>query len=249
LSVEASALSDDGVAVGSVQIPEITVAKPAEDKGNNGPGGGGGGSSVKPPEEETEEPEGGGSGTASRANPFRDVLESDWFYDDVVYVLANGLMNGTSATEFEPRSHMTRAMLVTVLHRLEGSPAPGGGGSFDDVASGQWYSDAVAWASEIGVVNGVGGGRFAPNVEISRQDLAVILTRYADAAGKQFPVTLQYVTFADENSIADYAKNAVQTLYTGGIVNGKQDNAFDPRGSATRAEVAAMLHRFIERTK
>jgi hypothetical protein len=142
---------------------------------------------------------------------------------------------------------MTRAMLVTVLHRLDGLSASSGSGAFGDVPSGQWYSDAVAWASSSGIVQGVGAGSFAPQADVTRQDLAVILTRYAEASGNQFPVTLQYQAFADDAEIADYAKNAVQTLVGGGIVNGKPGNAFDPKGNATRAEVAALLHRFVEK--
>ena len=117
-------------------------------------------------------------------------------------------------------------------------------GSFGDVTAGQYYAAYAEWAKENGIVNGVGGGNFAPGAEITRQDLAVLLSRYAEFAGEQFPVTLQYATFADDDLIADYARIAVERLYCGGIVSGKPDNAFDPRGNATRAEVAAMLQRF-----
>ncbi|MDR1616479.1 MAG: S-layer homology domain-containing protein, partial [Syntrophomonadaceae bacterium] len=105
------------------------------------------------------------------------------------------------------------------------------------------------------IVSGIGDNKFAPDAEITRQDLAAIITRYAEYANKQFPATRQFVTFADDAQIADYAKNDVQTLYNGGIISGKPNlspeggNVFDPRGSATRAEVAAMLHRFIEAAK
>jgi len=101
----------------------------------------------------------------------------------------------------------------------------------------------VAWAAANGIVNGIGGGLFAPNANITRQDMATILKRYMDAMGKTIPANRQYITFIDNDDIADYAKGAVETLYCGGIINGKPGNIFDPKGTATRAEVAAMLHR------
>jgi hypothetical protein len=143
---------------------------------------------------------------------------------------------------------MTRAMFVTVLHRLEGRPAPGGAAPFSDVPAGQWHSDAIAWAAENGIVLGIGNGMFAPQADITRQDLAVILARYAEAAGKQFPVTLQYKAFEDDTSIAGYAKDAVQALFCGSILQGKPGNRFDPEGASTRAEVAAVIRRFAEAT-
>ena len=181
-------------------------------------------------------------------NPFDDVRESDWFYGDVEYAHANGLFAGTSATTFGPNAVMTRGMLVTVLGRLYGADQDAHAtGGFGDVAAGQYYTAYVEWAKENGIVTGTGSG-FAPNAAITRQDLAVIVARYAEFADENFPVTLQYTIFADESDIADYAKNAVQTLYNGGVLNGKSGNNFDPRGSATRAELAAVLHRFIEKT-
>jgi hypothetical protein len=183
---------------------------------------------------------------ASWTNPFTDVKESDWFFGDVRHVCENGLFTGMSATRFDPNAPMTRAMLVTVLGRLHGADENAGAPSgFDDVAADKYYTAHVTWAKENGIVNGVGGNRFAPDAEITRQDLSVILARYAEFANKQLADTVQYAAFADEAAIADYAKNAVRTLYCGGIVNGRPGNRFDPAGKATRAEVAAMLHRFI----
>ncbi|MDR1065372.1 MAG: S-layer homology domain-containing protein, partial [Oscillospiraceae bacterium] len=123
------------------------------------------------------------------------------------------------------------------------------GTAFTDVPANEWYTDAVAWASANGIVNGVGGNRFAPDDFITRQDLAAIIMRYAEHSSKQFPVTLQYQSFADEAGIAEYAKSAVRALYCGGIVNGKPGKLFDPAGTATRAEAAALLRRFIEAGK
>jgi hypothetical protein len=246
-SIEITVTAEDGT---TVKIYTVTVTR--SQSGYVGNSSGGSTASVQPAppaEDENKAEDETANANAPWTSPFTDVKTSDWFYSDVEFVVNEGLFNGISETSFGPGSFMTRAMLVTVLHRLEGSPAPGGGAAFGDVAAGLWYSDAVAWAAGTGVVNGVGGGNFAPNAEISRQDLAVILMRYAEKAGKQFPVTLQYTAFTDEDAIADYANNAVQTLYSGGIIGGKPANTFDPKGGATRAEVAAMLHRFIERTE
>jgi hypothetical protein len=183
---------------------------------------------------------------AAWQNPFTDVKEDDWFFEAVRFVAENELMTGTAATAFSPHTPMTRAMLVTVLGRLHGADvsvydAPG---AFSDVAAGSYYAPYVEWAKEAGIAGGVGGGRFAPDAEVTRQDLATLLARYAEFANKQLPAMLQYVTFADDAEIADYAKNAVKTLYMGGIVNGKPNSLFDPQGKATRAEVATVLRRF-----
>jgi hypothetical protein len=177
--------------------------------------------------------------------PFTDISESDWFYSDVEYVYANALMNGMTATTFSPNTTMTRAMLVTVLYRLA-SPARGANTTqFTDVPLGEWYSDAVAWASGTGIVSGIGDNRFAPDAEITRQDMAVLLARYADTMGIALTASRGPSAFSDDSDVAEYAKDAAALLYSAGVVNGKPGGLFDPHGSATRAEVAAMLHRFI----
>jgi hypothetical protein len=213
---------------------------------------------------ETNETDIGDASDSAWDNPFGDVSESDWFYDDALYVTENGLMNGTSATSFSPQTPMTRAMLVTVLFRLA-APARGPNTTdFIDVPLGLWYSDAVAWASGNGLVSGVGDGGFAPGEDVTRQDLATIITRYADFAGLSIPALRPVPTFADDALTADYARDALRALATGGILNGKPassivsdsehqlspqgGNIFDPAGRATRAEAAAILHRFIETT-
>jgi hypothetical protein len=229
-----------------------------ENNTTGGGGGGGGGAPVAQNEDEPnkdEQPQGDDRSAATSAggassNTFSDVKTADWFYADVEYAVATGLFNGTSANAFSPNEPMTRGMIVTVLGRLyDADTSAYTAGGFDDVAAGQYYTAYAEWAKENGIVGGVGGNLFAPGNNISRQDFAVILMRYADFAGKQFPVTRQFVTFADDAEIADYAKNAVQTLYNGGIINGVGGDAINPKGSATRAEVAAMLHRFIDATE
>jgi hypothetical protein len=209
-------------------------------------GGGGGGGGTKPPDKPATPPDSKpDTGTGAWSSPFHDVKPTDWFYKDVEYVLKNGLFTGTSANTFSPNTHMTRGMIVTVLGRLHkidaGSSA---GSSFNDVASGQYYTAYVEWAKVNGIVNGVGGNMFAPDREVSRQDFAVILLRYAEFARKTIPSTRQAPAFADEANIAGYAKNAIRSLYSGAIINGVGGNTINPEGSATRAEVAAMVHRF-----
>jgi hypothetical protein len=178
-------------------------------------------------------------------NPYSDVAASGWFYGDAAFVSAHGLMTGTAADMFSPNASTTRAMLVTILFRLA-DPAKGANTTgFTDVPLGKYYSDAVAWAAENEIVSGVGGGRFAPDGNITRQDLAVILTRYAEYKGFTLAAAREYAAFGDDNAVSDYARAAVEICYRAGVISGKPDNLFDPKGEATRAEVAAMLHRFV----
>lgn len=193
-----------------------------------------------------------GQDTAAPAwvNPFTDIRETDWFYGDVEFAVKNGLFNGTTTTTFSPEMSMTRGMLVTVLGRLHGvDVSKYAASSFEDVAAGKFYTPYVEWAKEAGVVNGVGNNKFAPDSAISRQDLAVIVVRYAEYAGKQFTVAQQNVAFTDEAAIRDSAKSAIQTLYSNGIFQGDNNNRFNPQDSTTRAQVSAILHRFIEKTQ
>ena len=182
-------------------------------------------------------------------NPFSDVSTGDWFYGDVEYAVENSLFNGTSATTFEPNTPMTRAMFATVLWRIYGSPAVNTENPFTDIQDGVWYTEAVKWAVANGIVNGYGEGIFAPDKEISRQEMAAMLMRYIRYIDFDYAVTLEYRFFADENEIADYAKDDIQTLNKLEIINGKGNNIIDPLGLATRAEAAAMLRRFMELKK
>jgi flagellin-like hook-associated protein FlgL len=176
-------------------------------------------------------------------NPFTDVKESDWFYKDVEYVCINDIFKGTGATTFSPNATMTRAMFITTLWRIAGSPAAYGN-SFKDVKNGEYYSDAVKWALANKIIN-IGDGLFMPETEITRQDMAVMIFNYLNYIEAYYEVTADYRDFADEDDIADYAKSAIQNLNKLGIINGKGNNIIDPKGNATRAEVAAMLHRLM----
>ena len=181
------------------------------------------------------------------ANPFTDVSEKDWFYGDVMFVYENGLMLGTSKTLFSPHGTATRGMMATILWRMEGSPAPKGKNSFTDVEAGKWYADAITWTAENGIFAGYGKDKFGPDDPITREQLAAIFYRYADYKGYDLTVKGNLDTFKDADKITDYAKTAMQWAVGSGLMKGKSGNLLDPQGTATRAEIAAMLHRFIEK--
>jgi subtilisin family serine protease len=187
------------------------------------------------------------------ANPFTDVSENDWFYDDVRYAHTNSLMTGSDLTRFNPNSFITRGMIVTILYRLCQSaayddPRPDAedyGFRFTDVEDGLWYSDAVNWAARNGIVTGYENGSFGPNIDVSREQLAVILLRYAIFTGTgpqgNWAVNLD---FADTGKIADWAVEGAMFCYKDGIITGKTGNLFAPKDATTRAQAAAILHRF-----
>ena len=181
------------------------------------------------------------------ANPFTDVSEKDWFYGDVMFVCENGLMLGTSKALFSPYGTATRGMMATILWRMEGSPVPKGKNSFTDVEAGKWYADAVTWTAENGIFAGYGKDKFGPDDPITREQLASIFYRYADYKGYDLTAKGILDTFKDADKITDYAKTAMQWAVSSGLVKGKSGNLLDPQGTATRAEIAAMLHRFIEK--
>ena len=181
------------------------------------------------------------------ANPFTDVSEKDWFYGDVMFVYENGLMLGTSKTLFSPHGTATRGMMATILWRMEGSPVPKGKNSFTDVEAGKWYADAITWTAENGIFAGYGKDKFGPDDPITREQLAAIFYRYADYKGYDLTVKGNLDKFKDADKITDYAKTAMQWAVGSGLVKGKSGNLLDPQGTATRAEIAAMLHRFIEK--
>ena len=181
------------------------------------------------------------------ANPFTDVSEKDWFYGDVMFVYENGLMLGTSKTLFSPHGTVMRGMMATILWRMEGSPVPKGKNSFTDVEAGKWYADAITWTAENGIFAGYGKDKFGPDDPITREQLAAIFYRYADYKGYDLTVKGDLDKFKDADKITDYAKTAMQWAVGSGLVKGKSGNLLDPQGTATRAEIAAMLHRFIEK--
>ena len=182
-------------------------------------------------------------------NPFTDVSEKDWFYNDAMFVYKNGLMLGTSKTLFSPHGTVTRGMMATILWRMEGSLAPKGENSFTDVEAGRWYADAITWAAENGIFAGYSMDKFGPDDPITREQLTAIFYRYADYKGYKLTVTGNLDKFEDADKITDYAKMVMQWAVGNGLIKGKSENLLDPQGTATRAEISAMLHRFIEKAK
>ena len=178
--------------------------------------------------------------------PFSDVTESDWFYDAVTYAYENGLMDGVGTGLFAPNSETTRAQLVTILHRLAGQPAPSGDSGFSDVETGTWYTDAVAWAAQNGIVNGVSDTQFAPGDDITREQLAVILYRYATYQGYDVSQQADLSGFVDAGTISTYAQEALSWASAQGLVLGFEDDSLRPQGNASRAQIAAVLMRFCQ---
>ena len=178
--------------------------------------------------------------------PFTDVAESDWFYDAVRYAYENGLMGGIGDNLFAPNSPTTRAQLVTILYRLEGEPAVTGQSPFTDVEADTWYTDAVAWAAEEGIVNGVSETQFAPGNNITREQLATILFRYAQAKGYDVSPRADLSGFPDAGDILPYAQEAMAWAVAEGLLQGFEDDTLRPQGNATRAQIATILMRFCE---
>ena len=177
--------------------------------------------------------------------PFTDVTEGDWFYDAVRYAYETGLMDGVGDSLFASNSETTRAQLVTILYRLAGEPEPGGDSGFADVAAGTWYTDAVAWAAQNGIVNGVSDTEFAPGDDITREQLAAILYRYAACQGYDVSQRADLSGFGDASSIRPYAQEALSWAHAQGLVLGFEDGSLRPQGTASRAQIAAVLMRFL----
>ena len=178
--------------------------------------------------------------------PFTDVGENNWFYDAVVYAYTNGLFNGTSPTTFSPNGTMTRSMLVTVLWRMEGEPTVNSANPFTDVAAGTWYTDAVTWANANGIVNGMSATTFEPNGNLTREQIAAILYRYAKVKGWNINGASSLSAFPDGSQVAEWAVRAMEWTYSEGLIIGRDDGRLDPKGQASRAEVATILMRLLE---
>ena len=181
--------------------------------------------------------------------PYTDVSQSDWFYPYVAFAYERAWMTGTSETTFSPEETTTRAMLVTVLYRLEGKPAVDAASGFSDVSSGSYYADAVAWAKANGIVNGTSETTFSPNEPVTREQTAAILYRYAQHRGYDVEKTADLTAYADAAAIHSYAKNAMSWAVAAGILNGVSSTSLEPTGSATRAQVATVLTRFAQTTQ
>ena len=181
---------------------------------------------------------------------YTDVDPNKWYHEAIDYAIANGLMNGMSSTSFAPDGTLSRAMLVTILYRLEGTPAAGGANPFSDVADGTWYTDAVIWANANGIVNGYGDGTFLPDANVTREQFATILYRYAQF--KEYDASVGENTnirsYNDVDDISDWATPSMQWACGAGLMQGSNGN-LRPQNSASRAEAAALLMRFIKNVK
>ena len=187
-----------------------------------------------------------GVGYKNPAPAFTDI-HNHWAADNILFAASRGLLSGTSDTTFSPNTGMTRGMFVTALGRLAGiNPDSYKTGKFTDVKADAYYAPYVNWAAQNDIVEGVTATTFAPDTNINREQMAVIMANYAKKLGYDLPKTLQAVTFADNAQISSWAKNAVRTMQQAGILSGKNGNKFDPKGTATRAEVATVLRRFVE---
>lgn len=187
-----------------------------------------------------------GVGYDAKMPAFTDI-ENHWAKDNILFVVSRGLLNGTSETTFSPNTGMTRGMFVTALGRLAGvDPADYSTGKFTDVKADAYYAPYVNWAASKGIVDGTSATTFAPDTNINREQMAVIMKNYAVKLGYTVPKALEAVTFADNASISSWAKEAVKSMQQAGILAGKTNNRFDPAGTATRAEVATVLRRFVE---
>ena len=180
---------------------------------------------------------------------FVDVTEDDWFYEYVMYAVQKGLFSGTEENTFSPNMAMTRSMLVTVLYRMDGSPAVTAANTFTDVGAGQWYTDAVIWANASGIVTGYGEGKFGTNDPITREQMAAILYRYAQAKGYDVTKTDELTAFTDASSVSTWAEPAVKWAVSQELMTGTSSTTLSPTGTATRAQVAAILQRYIENVK
>ena len=179
---------------------------------------------------------------------FLDVPAGEWYHDAIETCVDLGLFNGTGAAKFSPEDTMTRAMLVTVLWRLDGKQAPKETGAFTDVPEGTWYTEAVAWAAENGIVNGVGDRKFEPDGSVTREQIATIFCRYAASKGIDTQKQADLTSYSDVNEISDYAKEAMAWVNAEGLIIGNQIGdqvLLQPQNDATRAQVATIFVRFV----
>ena len=246
-------LNASGSGVGTATASTDTIS-------GGGPGGGqpGDGGNMQPPQDGQQPPDlpgngssgsssgSGGSNTQPTApGSFSDVKDSDWFASAVKYVEEKGLMSGTGSGVFSPNTAANRAMIVTILYRLEGSPAVTASSSFTDVASGTYYADAVAWAAQNGIVSGYGNNRFGPTDSITREQLAAILYRYAQYKGNDTTAGADLSAYTDAGTISAYARTALSWASAQKLINGTSTTTLSPRQTATRAQVAQILKNLL----
>lgn len=186
---------------------------------------------------------------ALAAHPFSDVAHDSWYRTAVEFVYERKLMSGTSSTAFGPDSNMTRAMLVTVLYSMEGKPAVSGELPFTDVAPNSWYRAPVAWAYANGIVSGTSAATFSPDNNITREQMVAIFSKYANSKGMETPAAADIDSYIDANTVSAYAVKALSWAVGNGIISGTSATTLSPAGSATRAQCAVILYRFVEWTE
>ena len=239
-------VQEDGSTKGDTSAAPFTVqiTRKSSSSGSSGSSGGSsGGSSSGSGSSGSSSGSSAGTGTSSgsdaSSNPFTD-LDGHWGKDAILAAVNDGLFSGTSATTFSPNAAVTRGMVVTVLHRMEGTPA-GGSQPFADVAADAYYADAVAWAAEKGIVAGTSATTFAPNASITREQMAAILYRYAGFKGLDVTGRADLTAFADAANISAYAKESMSWANAEGLISGRSAAELAPQGTATRAEMAQIL--------
>ena len=179
---------------------------------------------------------------------FKDVSKNDWFYSSVMYVNKNGLMTGLNETEFGPVQSLARAQFAMILYRMNGSPAVDYTNKFKDVSAGIWYTDPIMWASNKGVVTGYSNGNFGPGDNINREQMAVMMYRYAKTQGYDVSASVALGNYKDGANVSGFAKQAMQWCIAEGIITGKYNGTqLDPQGNALRAECATIIRRFVEK--
>ena len=183
------------------------------------------------------------------ASRYTDVKKTDWFYGDVEYVSVHGLMDGVGNGKFAPVQSTSRAMIVTILWRLEGKPAPDAQMTFRDVPARQWYTEAIGWAAENGIVTGYSAQTFGPTDSVTREQLAAILYRYASYKGYDTTARADLSRFVDSSKVSFWAQEALSWANAAGLVNGMPGNLLAPQGTADRSQTAAILHRFCINVK
>ena len=181
-------------------------------------------------------------------NKFTDLSGDAWYSDSVKYIFKNGLMKGVTDTTFAPNENLTRAMLVTVLYRAEGEPATNRSIPFSDIDMGAYYANAVSWAKQNGIVNGVTETEFSPDSDITREQIATIMHRYAKYKGDDVESgkNTNILSYNDSDSISDYAKASLQWATGSGLIKGKTESTLNPLDNATRAEAATIFYRFVK---
>ncbi len=187
--------------------------------------------------------------TQKVSNPFTDVQPTNWFYADVMNIYSRGLMSSVNGTTFQPQAPVTRAMMVTILHRLDSNLPMLSGFAFSDVPADAWYAQAVNWADQLDITGGFSDGTFRPNDPITRQELTVMIYNFARYKGFDMSATGSIQNYTDASSVPSWSKTPIEWAIGNRVLGGKDKGRLDPRGMATRAEVSAMLTRYMRLTK